>query len=289
VTGTAAYPERVRIVTDRFTIEGSSRAGNETWFRLRELGIALDIGRCPDLLVGIPHVLLTHAHLDHALGVPFYFSQRNVQKLPTGTVYVPRPSEAEFERLMEVHERLEGVAYDHHFVGLSEGDSVNLRKDLRLRVHASSHRIPTNAYELLEVRHKLKPEHAGLSGPDLAELRAAAPGTLHDEFEHSLLLYTGDTDRRILERNSALFKTAVLMIECSFTADGDQQRGALYRHMHIDDIFEFSERFENEMIVLTHFSLRNSHEEIRANIARRCPVELKERIRLALPEPFSRL
>ena len=108
-----------------------------------------------------------------------------------------------------------------------------------------------------------------------------------DEFEQSLLFYTGDTDRGILETNERLFKSDVLMIECSFVADGHQDRAARYRHIHFDDIAEFADRFENQMIVLTHFSRRYSREEIRDTLRRRCPAVLRDRIRLALPQPFT--
>src|SRR6187431_1147121 len=75
--------------TEHFTIEGRSRAGHETWFRVRELGTALDIGRCPDAVISMPRVFITHAHLDHALGIPFYAGQRHLQRVAGGSVYVP--------------------------------------------------------------------------------------------------------------------------------------------------------------------------------------------------------
>ena len=103
------------------------------------------------------------------------------------------------------------------------------------------------------------------------------------------LFYTGDTDRGILESNDALFKAEVLIMECSFVADGHQERAARYRHIHFDDIAEFANRFENRLIVLTHFSRRYSRGEIRDEIRRRCPAILRDRLRLALPEPFQRL
>ena len=79
------------------------------------------------------------------------------------------------------------------------------------------------------------------------------------------------------------------MIECSFIIDGHEERAAKYRHIHFDDIAAFADRFENETIVLTHFSRRYSRSEIRDEIRRRCPAVLRDRIRLALPEPFQRL
>lgn len=279
---------RVQISTPRFTLEGKSRAGNETWFRVRELNLALDIGRCPDVLVGVPHVLVTHAHLDHALGIPYYAAQRTLQRLPAGKVYVPAENLDDYRALMALHEKLEGTTYDLDLVGLALGEEAALRKDLVVRTHRSTHRVPTNAYEIVELRHKLRPEHAGRPATELAALRAAGidPSAAS---ESSLLFYTGDTDRGILETNQQLYNSEVLVIECSFVDPGDRDRGPMYRHLHIDDLFDFQERFENDVIVLTHFSLRYSVEEIHHQISRRCPTRLTDRIRLALPEPFVKL
>src|SRR5204863_5485528 len=90
----------------RFTIEGRSRAGHETWFRIRELGLALDIGRGPDEIVHIPHVFITHAHLDHVVGVPFYAGQRQLQRLEGGTVYVPAESADDMRAILAGYEKL---------------------------------------------------------------------------------------------------------------------------------------------------------------------------------------
>ena len=79
----------VTIDTTHLHIEGRSRAGHETYFRVRELNAAFDIGRCPDLLVATPHVFVTHAHLDHAVGIPFYAGQRQLHGMTGGHVYVP--------------------------------------------------------------------------------------------------------------------------------------------------------------------------------------------------------
>ena len=75
--------------TPRFRIEGRSRSGHETFFRIRELGIALDLGRCPDLIVSAPQVFITHAHVDHCAGMAFYAAQRHLQRMPLGRLYVP--------------------------------------------------------------------------------------------------------------------------------------------------------------------------------------------------------
>ncbi|HVT45283.1 MAG TPA: MBL fold metallo-hydrolase [Thermoanaerobaculia bacterium] len=286
MSGHGVFP--VTIPTDRFTIEGKSRAGNETYFRIRELGIGLDIGRCPDSLVGLSHIFVTHAHLDHAVGIPFYAGQRRLQRLPPGTVYLPAETIPDFRQLMRLHEKLEGTEYDLILVGMSPGQSLPLRRNLVVRAHESSHRVVACSWEFLERRHKLRPELSSLPAGELA-LRRRSGESIDVERLHPILFYTGDTDRRILEENDELYRTEVLMIECSFIAPEHRELAMRYRHIHIDDLFEVSDRFENAMIVLTHFSLRYTPSEIHRTIASRCPAGLRSRLRLALPEPFDRI
>ena len=280
--------ESFRLQTAHFLIEGASRAGHETYFRIRELGVALDIGRCPDLVVPMEHVFVTHAHLDHAAGVAFYAAQRKLQRLDVGTIYVPAESKDGFEELLAVQRRLTGSTLALEIVGLSAGDEVRFGRNHLVRAHAASHRVAARAYELVDVRHHLREEFFGRSPEEIGKLRRE--GVKVDEpYARSLLFYTGDTDRGLLENCEAAFKSEVLMIECSFIEDGHQDRAAQYRHIHIDDIADFADRFENEMIVLTHFSRRYSRDEIRDGVRRRLPVSLHDRIRLALPEAWQRL
>ena len=206
------------LTTDHFTIEGRSRAGHETWFRIRDLGVMLDLGRGPDAAVGI-----------------------------------------------------------------AAGDVVRIGRTHEVRAHAATHRVAANAYEIVEVRHRLKEE--GLSQEEIYRRRAE----VIEEYRYPLLFYTGDTDRGILENCDALYRAEVLMIECSFVFDGHQERAATYRHIHFDDIADFAERFENQLIVLTHFSRRYGRAEIRDEVRRRCPAVLRDRLRLALPEPYQRV
>jgi ribonuclease Z len=276
------------LATEHLTIEGRSRAGHETWFRVRELGLSLDIGRCPDAVIHLPHIFVTHAHLDHAVGIPFYAGQRRLQRLPGGTVYVPAESAADFRELMKLHEKLEGTTYEIDIVGMADGETVTVGRTHRVRAHRATHRVAARAYEVLELRHHLKKEYAGYDGAELAKLRQQGIAVTED-VAYPILFYTGDTDRGILENNEAIYRAEVLMIECSFVMDGHQLRAEKYRHIHFDDLADFADRFENQIIVLTHFSRRYSREEIRAELRRRCPAVLRDRIRLALPEPFVRL
>ena len=277
-----------RLHTEHFTIEGRSRAGHETYFRIRELGIALDVGRCPDFLIGTPNILVTHAHLDHSVGIPFYAGQRHLQRLPGGNVFVPSEALDDFRELMRIHERLEGTSYDIELIGLSPDDTHRLGRTHVLRAHQSTHRVPARGYEILERRHHLRPEYAGLDGQQIAALRHDGV-SVHEEVDVPMLFYTGDTDARVFETTPALFRAEVLMIECSFVAAGHEERAAKYRHLHFSDIVRVAGRFENRVILLTHFSKRYSPAEIVERIGAACPPMLRERLRFALPEPFQQL
>ena len=276
----------VTIPTEHFTIEGRSRAGHETWFRVRELGLALDIGRCPDPVISMPHIFVTHAHLDHALGIPYYAGQRHLQRIEGGRVYVPSESADDFRTLMRLHEKLEDTEYDIEIVGMNVDDVVQIGRTHRVRAHRATHRVAARAFEVLEIRHHLKKEFAGADANELSRLRRDGVAVA-DSIDHSLLFYTGDTDRGILEASDRIYRSEVLMIECSFVGDGHQDRAERYRHIHFDDIAEFADRFENRLIVLTHFSRRYSRDEIRDTLRRRCPTVLRDRIRLALAQPYT--
>ena len=280
--------ERCVLRTPHLVIEGSSRAGHETWFRVRELGVALDIGRCPDPVVSMDHVFITHAHLDHSAGVAFYAAQRKLQQLGMGTIYVPAEAKDGFEELLAVQRRLTGSELPLKIVGLAAGGEARFGRNHLVRAYAATHRVAARAFELVEVRHHLREEFFGMSTEEIGRLRRQ--GVKVDEpYARALLFYTGDTDRGILETCDAMFRSEVLMIECSFVMDGHQDRAAQYRHIHIDDIADFASRFENEYIVLTHFSRRYSRDEIRTHVRRRLPISLHERVRLALPDQWQRI
>lgn len=276
------------VPTSRFTIEGKSRAGNETWFRFRELDLAFDIGRCPDLIVPVPDIFLSHSHLDHAAGIALYAAQRGLMGMEPGRIHVPSESLDDFRELMAVHGRLERCRYDLDLRGVQAGDRITVRKNLEVRAHGSSHGVPSLAFEVVELRHRLKEEFRNLPGADIARLRKeGGEPTLPSEV--SLLFYTGDTDRNLFAEGHPLFRSEVLIAECSFTGEDDRGRAKKYRHLHFEDFCDVSDQFENSLILLVHFSLRDSPEQIHRRISARCPPALRQRLRLGLPEPFSTL
>jgi ribonuclease Z len=259
-------------------VRGRSIAGQESYYRLPTLRSALEIGRCPESIVSIPNVFITHAHLDHVAGVPTYASQRTLQGLSTGRVHVPAAIHADLAKIVSLHLRLEGFdRYEAELVAVEPGERIEIRKDLVIRVFPGSHRIPTVGYTFVESRRKLKPELEGAPSTELAGLRALGRD-ISDVVETPLLSYSGDCDARIFDRSPEIFASRILLIECTFLRPGEEERAREYGHMHVSDIAARASEFRNEAILLTHFSAKYSEEEIRTRLDEAIPESLRERV-----------
>jgi len=265
---------RVSLEAAGIPIEGVSIAGHESFYKLPTLRTLLEFGRAPEDVVGYSTVCVSHGHLDHAAGLAHYASRRRLAGLPTARVFVPAEAAPDASRWLEACERLERIDYDVEVVPASPGDRVPLRNDLALTVLPGRHRVPTVGYLFAEVRHKLRDDLVGKEGSEIAALRASGVEVTRTE-ELPLLAYPGDCSAEIFEACPELFRARVLLLECSFLFPEDRDRAREYAHIHLDDLVTRAARFENEAIVLTHFSQRYTAEEIRRSLE-------------TLPEPLRR-
>ncbi len=278
------YPAgRGRVVVDAsgIEIEGVSIAGHESFYKLPAFRTLLEFGRAPDDTLAYGTVCLTHGHLDHAAGLAHHASRRTLTGLGPALVFAPEEAIADLSAWVEACERLEKVRYGTRFEPAIPGNSVALRRDLEVRFLPGRHRVPTAGYLFSEIRHKLKDEHAGLASAEIAALRARGMVVTRRE-EIPLLAYPGDCGPSIFDAAPELFSARVLLIECSFFAPEDVGRAHAYEHLHLADFADRADLFRNETVVLTHFTLRSSAEEIRSGIAG-LPAALRDRVVAFLP------
>ena len=278
------YPEdrgRVRVEAAGIVIEGVSIAGHESFYKLPSFRVLLEFGRAPDDVVSYRTVCVTHGHLDHIAGLAHHASRRRLTGLSPARVYVPAEAVGDVAAWISACERLEDVAYGVELVPAAAGDRVRLRNDLEMTVLPGRHRVPTVGYLFSAVRRKLKEDFVGVPGPELARLRERGVAVTRRE-EIPLLAYPGDCGAEIFEAAAELFRARVLLIECSFLAAEDANRAREYGHIHLDDLVSRAALFENEAVVLTHFSQRYRAEEIREAL-RRLPEPLASRVIPFLP------
>jgi ribonuclease Z len=275
---------RVSLEAAGIPIEGVSIAGHESFYKLPGFRTLLEFGRAPEDVLGFATVCVSHGHLDHMAGFAHFASRRRLQGLPTARVLVPAEAAADATQWLQACERLERIDYHVGIVPVSPGDRIRLRNDLELRILPGRHRVPTVGYLFSEVRQKLVPELAGRDGREIAALReSGAPVTRREEIP--LLAYPGDCGEEIFDACPELFRARVLLLECSFLLPEDRERAREYAHIHLDDILARAGRFENEAVVLTHFSQRYTPAEIREAL-RAIPDPLSDRILPFLPQPL---
>jgi ribonuclease Z len=265
-------------------LRGVSVAGRETWFHFPTLGFAFDLGRSPWELVSVPHVFLSHAHLDHGAGLAYWFSQRRLLRLEGGTVHTHTAAVEAWRRILALHAELEDVRYDARVAPMAPGERVALRRDLSMTCFAADHRVPTLAFVASEERHRLLPEYESLAREEIKAL-AAEGKVVAGRVAIPLAAYSGDTAGGIFEAAPPeFFRAKVLLLECSFVEERDRGRAAPFKHLHLDDIAERADLFENEVVLLTHLTLRTGADAIRRLVKKRLPARLAERAVPFLPE-----
>jgi ribonuclease Z len=275
---------RVRLEAGGISLEGVAIAGHESFYKVPGFGVLLEFGRAPHDTVSYRTICLTHGHLDHAAGLAHHASRRRLTGLPPARVFAPEEAIRPLTAWIAASEELEGVTYGIELVAGRPGEAVALRNDLEVRFLPGRHRVPTVGYLFSEVRMKLREELAGAGEEEIIRLRSEGqPVTRRETIP--LLAYPGDCGPEIFDAAPELFTARVLLIECSFLFPEDRERAHAYGHLHLRDFVERAERFRNDAIVLTHFSLRYRPPEIREALAE-LPPSLAERVVPFLP-PFG--
>jgi ribonuclease Z len=259
-------------------VGGLSIGGLETCILLPRLNLAFDIGRCPDAALNAHTVLFTHAHMDHMGGVAWHAATRALRRMAPPTYVVPRENAEAFAELFEVWRRLDRSDLAHRLVPLGPGEELELGHHLVARPFRATHRVPCQGYGLWRRTKHLLPEQRGKDGRELARLKRAGVA-IEEELLRPELAFTGDTRIEVVEREEVVRTARVLVLEVTFLDERVSVEECRAKgHVHLDEVVERAELFENEALLLTHFSARYTKEEIPALLDARLPPGLRERV-----------
>ncbi len=240
-------------------------AGEETVIILPEMNVAFDVGRAPRELINIDYVCLTHGHMDHSAGLAYYFSQRNFQGLPPGCVLAHHRLVPAIQDLMQVYGRIEGHVTPAQVIGVDEDEDVAIRRDLLVRPFRVRHSGSALGFSVIEVRKKLRPELAELSGQQIAELKRSG-----QEVEYRLeiprVAFCGDSAPGDYLDHPHVRDAEVVIIECTFFEGDHIDRAYLGQHTHVNDLPGVLARLNSKYVVISHITRRTGIAEAKRRL-----------------------
>ena len=259
-------------------VGGHSVGGFETWIHLPAMGVSFDIGRGCDDSLACDTILFTHSHIDHLGGIATHAAARALRGMRPPTYVLPPHAIPHVEKLLDAWRALDGGDLPCTLVPLAVGEEFEIKNRYVARPYHAIHRGLAHGYVISEFRQKLRACHHGKPGHEIKQLRDSG-AEIYDRTEVPVVAFTGDSCIDVIDREESLRKARLLIMEVTFldervTVASSREKG----HIHLDEVIERAELFENEAILMTHFSTRYNKASIQEVLDERLPDSLRGRV-----------
>lgn len=267
------------------TVRAVSVGGLETCIELPAWKLCFDIGRCPPTATRLERVLFTHSHTDHMGGVVHHCATRDLMGMRPPEYVVPAEVHDAFDDMFDTWRRLDRSELPCRVRAARPGDRIELGHGRFAQAFRVYHRVPSLGYALGQVRRKLRPDLAGASRAEIIRLRQAGEAVDMPE-EHIEVAFCGDTLIDVVDREEAVRTARLLILEVTFLDDRVSVDKARSKgHVHLDEVIERADLFENEALLFTHVSQRYSNAQMHRILRERLPDSLRDRVRILEREP----
>ena len=189
--------------------------------------------------MGINNLLITHAHMDHASGLPYLIAQKAMLSQAPPNVYMPSIYLKPFQQIMKLWSEMENHSYEYNLIGVTEGTAYNLRPPYFFKIFTTYHRVPSTGYTVFERKKKLREEFHGLPADELIRLRKEGR-ELELHTEEPVVSFTGDTKIEFLDAAPWIKNSKVLVMEVTFVDQNKSVANARHwGHIHLGRTFAF--------------------------------------------------
>lgn len=259
---------------NNWSLQGFSKAGERTGFKINPLNILLDCGLpC----VNVPKaILMTHGHVDHSWQLPNITggSKTNTgdKKDPTGNmipVFFPRQSYFGLTKLLEAASILsypnksftETEVWEKHSLeprAVSAGDSFTVNK-LKIEVLQAVHVSNSLGYGFSTEKSKLKDEYKELADNqnEIIQLRKNGIEVSERVLQPEFVFYCDSTIDN-LRCYSGWKKYPSIVVECTgYPEIYDKELVHKRSHTHFDDLIEIIKENKEKNWFLIHSSMKS--------------------------------
>jgi ribonuclease Z len=263
---------------EEWNFTGYSLAGITTSLFCKTVGVCFDVGQGLPFQNSAKHILITHAHMDHASGIPYLLSQKNMNGQKETNLYVPEAFAEPLEEILRIWRSVDGHEYSYNLLAAQPGVLYQLDKLYSVKPFATPHRVPSQGYILYQKKKRLRADLEGATQEKILELRHQGQDP-NENFLEPVVAFTGDTKKEFLDSDPDIARAKILFVEVTFwDSIKPVEHARLWGHMHLDELLEILPRLRNERIVLIHASVRYTTARLREILAERLPSGERERV-----------